>query len=386
MLGIRPVREQRTANLSVLERIAEQRSGSTWAGVSITPEAALSVPWVWSCLQLTAGVISTMPVDEYVRRDGVAEPVSSMSPLLVAPSAQVSLEDWIFQHIESMIMHGGAWGAIVARDRAMHPTQVELVSPTVVTVRQDRFGGEWSVRFDGKVMDRDEVWYVPGRTRAGSPFGIGLLDYMLETVAVGVAARKYGAQFFGDGAHPTMVVTPPTNPGEDGAKALKARLLDILRGNREPLIVPNGTQVEPWQTNPSDAALVEVLRQNATDGAQFFLVPPELVGGVTGDSATYANVEARVLNLLAFGVAFWLTKWERAISRQLPRPRFVKLNEAAIIRTDEKTKIDVLATAVRAGLRTQNEGRVKLDLSPRDDGDRLNWPPNTTTPPKDKQP
>jgi hypothetical protein len=48
---------------------------------------------------------------------------------------------------------------------------------------------------------------------------------------------------------------------------------------------------------------------------------------------TYSNVEHRVLDLLAFGVSFWLVKLEKALTRSRPPGVQVKANEAAIIRT-----------------------------------------------------
>jgi HK97 family phage portal protein len=286
----------------------------------------------------------------------------------------VSLEDWVFQNVESMIMHGDAIGRIVARDARFQPSQIEMVDPAVVTIKK-RDDGLYDWYFDRQLVPADEVWHVAGRPRLGSPFGYGLIEFMAQTAGVSLAARKYEAQWFGDGAHPTLIYEPPTDPGPTGAQAIKEKLLAITRGNREPLVTAPGTKVSPFQANPTDSALLEAMRANAADVAHFFGVPPELVGGSSGDSMTYSNVEARVLDLLAFAVQYWMTKLEKALSRVLvPQPLYAKFNEAAISRTDLRTKVETLATEVKSGIRTPNEARKVLDLPSLPGGDDLSVP------------
>jgi hypothetical protein len=84
-----------------------------------------------------------------------------------------------------------------------------------------------------------------------------------------------------------------------------------------------------------------------------------------------------MLDLLAFGVSFWLVKLEKALTRSRPRGVYVKANEKAIIRSDVKTQIEMIARQVSGGLITQNEGRALLDRQPLTGGDVL-WQPRQT--------
>lgn len=364
--------ERRAANQydSTMRMIAQQRLHPTYAGVAANYEDMLTVPAVWKSLQLTAGTISTMKVCAY--RDGSDErtELSTLPALLRSPSGMVPREDWVFQNIESMIMHGDAIGRIVARDGRFFPSQVEMVDPRTVTMRK-RDDGTWQWFFDRKPVPDDEVWHVPGRPQLGSPFGFGLIEFMAQVAGISLAGRKYEAQWFGDGAHPTLIYTPPTDPGLSGAEAIKEKLRAITRGNREPLVTAPGTVVAPFQSNPTDSSLIESMRANAADIAHFFGVPPELVGGSSGDSMTYSNVEARVLDLLAFAVQYWMTKLENALSRSLPQPIYVRFDEDDIVRTDLKTKVDTLVAEVKGGIRTPNEARKVRDLPALEGGDAL---------------
>lgn len=359
----------------IRQELEYARMRGAWTGVSVTPDSALMVPAVWRCEMLTAGLISQLPFDQFKSVPGGDRIELAPSQILTEPSADVAPEDWRFQAVESAQLHGGAYGIITKRDRLLYPTQIELVHPQYVQARyvaRDR-RIEWKIY--GAPIEADDVWHMPGRPELGSPFGVSLMDYMLEAVGVGIAGRKYGADWFRYGGAPAAVVRPQRDPGQDGAERLKAKVREML-ATREPAIIPQDVLVEPWQgSSPEDAALVDMLRQNATDVANFYGVPPELAGGSTGGSMTYMTTEHQLIQLLTLSVSYWLTKLEHALTRSLPRGQFVKGNESAMVRTDIKTRTDVLAHEVRSGLRTQNEARVILDLPKVIGGDELLWPP-----------
>lgn len=380
MFGLSRLERRDDQFQATIRAISERRLTPSYSGVTASYDDMLTVPAVAKSLMLTAGIIAVMPVDVYRSRGGERAEVQMVPRLLRQPSAVISLEDWLYQCVESMIMHGDAIGRVVARDARLFPTQIELVDPAVVTIKQDRDTGAAEWWFDRKPVPADEVWHVPGRTRVGARFGVGLIETMLQTAGIALATRKYEAQWFGDGAHPTSIIRPSIDPGPVGAQALKDKILGITRGNREPLVLPPNTEFETLQENPVNSALLEAMRANATDIAHFFNVPPELVGGASGDSMTYSNVESRILDLLAFGVQFWMVKLEKALSRTLPQPMYVKFNEAAVTRTDIRTKVDTLVAQVKGGIMTQNEARKPLDLPEMPGGDVL-FEPNKAQPP-----
>lgn len=339
------------------------RLGSSWAGVPVTPESVLSVPAVWACTQLTAGLISQLPFDEYRKVDGRRLEVPP-SPLLTNPSFDVPFEDWVYQVIESAQLHGSAYGAITARDGLGWPTQIELIHPHRIKARINPVTRAIEWQIDGTPFPAADLWRMSGRPQLGTALGMPLLSYMGQVAGVGIAARRYGSNWFAESGAPSAVIRPSRDPGEAGAEELKSKINNLLR-SRQPAVIPQDVLVEKWGgSTPQDAQLVDILRNNATDIAMFYLVPPELVGGATGDSMTYANVDARVINLLVFGVGYWLTKLEKAFNRSIPADRYVKANESAIIRTDVTTRTQVLATEIQNGIRTVNEARQLLDLPP----------------------
>jgi HK97 family phage portal protein len=338
--------------------------GWTWAPV--TPDVALKVPAVSACVHAIAGSVSSLDLHGY-RSDASGELVDldRLPRLWRDPSADMPFEDWVYRSLQAMMLDGVSWGRIVARDARLSPTQVELVPADVVSVRRDRTSGEVTIRFDGQPVPSADVWRVVGIPARDTLFGVALSERCAAPLQVQIAARQYLADWFASGAHPTSVVTLEANPGAAGAAEFKQRLMSIMRGSREPLVVPKGTTIAPFQAPPADSAVADALKQSATDLAVFFLAPPELAGGSTGDSMTYSNVEQQQILLLQRAVRFWMVKLERALSRAVaPQQIRCRFDENDLVRTDLKTKFDAITQAVGGPWLSVDEGRHMDDRAP----------------------
>lgn len=347
--------------------------GRSWAGVNVTPEVALQVPAVAAGVHFVAGTISTLKLCGY-REDQDYREVErrEMPRLWREPSADLSPEDWFYRHIQAQMLDGTAWGRIVARDARFSPTQVELVPAEVVQVRKDRSSGELTFRFDGQDVDAFDVWRVNGRPSRQTIFGMSLAEKMSESIGVQLAARQYGAAWFRDGAHPTAVIESEADPGPEGAQTLKDRVLGITRGNREPLVMPRGTSIKPWQADPQSSKLVEILTQSTNDIAVFFGLPPAMLGGDAGGSLTYTNVESQSLQVLQYAIRYWMTKLERALTRAVaPQALVAKFDEDEFIRVDLRTKFAAITQAVGGPWLSVDEGRHFNDYAPIAGGDVL---------------
>jgi HK97 family phage portal protein len=249
-----------------------------------------------------------------------------------------------------------------------------------VTWKRDAlYGPEVGWYLDGKPIDRypnGELWHVPAYPIPGTPIGLSPLSYAAQTVGLGIATRRFGAQWFGDGAHPTAYLEndQPLAQIQDAA-AVKQRVMDAMAGNREPLALGGGWKLNTIQVAPEESQFLETIAANADDVARFFFRRPPGEGG----QVTYANVEARSLDLLTYTISGWLIRLERAMTRLRPRGRYIKFNAAAMLRTDTETRYKAHTEAIRGGWATPNERRRLEDLEPLPEADELVWPPYTTT-------
>jgi phage portal protein BeeE len=109
------------------------------------------------------------------------------------------------------------------------------------------------------------------------------------------------------------------------------------------------------------------MQANVGDVCRFFGVPPEAIGGSSGDSMTYANVEGRNLSLLTNTVGAWMQWFERTLASMLPRPQLVELDPKALLRTSVTTNFDNAQKAIGQngpGIASVDESRGIVGLPP----------------------
>src|ERR671913_200466 len=333
---------------------------TTYAAVPVNPTTALQHSAVWACVTLIAGSISTLPLAAY--RTGQLDPLPDLPPLLRSPSAGWSLPDFLHATLQSLLLRGNAYGLIVDRAGAgLLPSQVELLAYERVQVQVDR-RVIW--RIDGQEVDPASIWHVRAYPAAGQVLGLSPIGHARQAVGLGIAAERYAAKFFGESAIPSGVLTTDQDIKDDRAANLKARWKQAHHGNRDIAVLGSGAKFQSVSIAPEEAQFLETTRANVATIARYFNVQPELIGGESGGSLTYANVEQRALDFLTFGLRPWLVRLEVALSALLSSTTTVKFNAAALVRTDLLTRYQTHESAIRAGWKLRSEVRELEDLAP----------------------
>jgi len=356
-------------------------SAGSKSGVNVTFDSLMGLAVAWRCITLIADQVSALPVDVF-RKDsaGTRVEVSSPSSLVVDPSVLVGAEEWRYQAAVSLGAFGNAYALVNSRDRFGFVSAAEVIDPGLVKIERSSQLERPRYRVNGSLVADDEMLHVRKWLRPGAVEGMSPLDRHQETVGLAVAVRDYVSEWFGQGAHPSSILTtehPLT--GEKDAKTAKERFKAAVDG-REPVVLGQGWDVRQVQESPADSEVGEIGHASTVAIANIFSVPPEWVGvGVEGSSVTYANREQRSIDFLTFTLAHWLSTFEKFYDRELPRGQFTKFNTAALLRMDALTQANVFEKGLRAGYLSQNDVRQLLDRPPIDDGDQYLWPPFSTT-------
>jgi HK97 family phage portal protein len=371
--------EQRTETLTATQLIAERRRGRIYAGVPVNETAALQLSAVWRCVDLLAEIVSTLPIDEYRNVNGVRIE-QPLPPLLIDPAGDgTGLEVWLRQMMVSGLLRGNLYGWIEALGTDGWPTQIASVHPDEITPRRKLRSGPVEWYRDNKPVERwpaGPLWHVPFHVVPGSPVGLSPLEFAAQTIGIGIVAQKYGAEWFNQGKIPPSTLVSDQIIDGTLAAALKGRITDSLNEGG-PLVLGAGLKFTPISVSPEEAQFLETIEANEDDIAAFFFRRPPGEGG----SITYANVEARSLDLLTYALTGWLVRFERAISRLRPGGRYDKFNVDAFLRTDAMTRAKVLDTQIRNGTRSRDEARALDDMKPIPDGtgSQFLWPPGATS-------
>lgn len=333
-----------------------------YADVHVTADTALRHAAVWACVRLIADTVSGLPVDAY--RTGGRKPLAARPRLLDEPAAGMLFADWTYAVLVSALTRGNALGLIVDRAGVAElPTQVELIDTARVSTSTGA-DGRITWRLDGREVDRANLWHFRAYPVAGSPFGLSPVDHAKHSIGLGLAAEAFGSQFFADGGTPSGVLTSGQTLSADTAQALSARWKQAHGGRRGVAILGNDTKFQAVSIPPEESQFLATQAFTVQQVCRIFGVPPEMVGADSGNSLTYANVEQRSLDFLAYCIGPWLARLERALSALVPRGTYVKFNAGGLLRTDLLTRYQSYEIGLRAGFLTVEEVRELEDREP----------------------
>ncbi|WP_030173244.1 phage portal protein [Streptomyces sp. NRRL S-813] len=328
-------------------------------------ETSLQKVAVWSAVDLIASLVATLPIDVY---EGTGQSRRELDPpkVLQDPSGEgYGLSDWVYQYMMSLLLRGNTNGRVGDRDRLGNPTQIVLFHPDEVQGYRDLKTGLPQWRVCGEKVPADEMWHQRAYTVPGRLQGLSPVAHHATTIGLGIAAARFGRQWFEDGAHPSGMLTNEQALKPEQARTAKERFMAALRGNREPVVLGQGWKFQAIQVAPEESQFLETQKYTAAECARIYGPGvPEILGYETGGSMTYANVEQRSLDLLTYSLDRWLVRTERMFTTLLPAGQYVKINRAALARTDLLTRFKAHALALQNKWAVPNEIRELEDQAP----------------------
>lgn len=332
-----------------------------------TQEQALRLVPVFAAARLLSDGVSSLPLVEFERGPTNRVPVE-LSPVFARgavgdpfrPAGEGTTQSWIAKAVTSMVLRGNAFGlptsfgpdGRVTRVEWLHPDDVEIVDDCAATP-QWLVGGE---PVDGLIHVPNFV--VPGRTLGLSPIAA-----YRATIETGLHAQDFGRDWFRNGATPSGVVSVDAQVNEDQAKSVKSMFKRASK-NREPVVMGKGWDYKPISVNADESQFLATIKATATQVAAIYGIPPEKIGGESGNSMTYANVEQAGLALTQDAYRPYMTKLEAALSDLLPPARFVLFNADATNRMSTKERYEAHASGLDKKWLTIDEVRAAENRPP----------------------
>ncbi|MFF7183267.1 phage portal protein [Streptomyces sp. NPDC008121] len=334
---------------------------------SVSPERAVALIPLFACVRILADSIASLPVQTYRRNGGSREILTFVPSLLFAPAARDNLFEWLHKAVVSLALRGNAYGLITARDDFGFPTSIEWLNPDDVWV--DELRPTLPVFYwQGQIVPAEQIVHIPWVALPGRVVGLSPVQVFARTIGVGLSATEYGLSWFDNGGTPPAVMKnsgKTINPDE--AEEISDRLAARVRA-RKPLVYGSDWDFTALKVNPEESQFIETMRLNASQIAAIYGVPPEMVGGDSGGSMTYANVEQNAINFVGFTLRPWLARLEAKLSALMPGREFVKFNVDAMIRVDLMTRYQAHHQALEDGWRNRDDIRALEDLPPLPDG------------------
>lgn len=344
---------------------------TTYSGQIVTVESAIRNAAVFACVRVLTSTIASLPVD-VVRHVGKRRrPVTPTPSIVARPAASVRRRPFVAQTMRALATAGNAyWWIAGPDDRIDHPEQMETVDPRTVT---------WSTDPDtnlltpavaakpAKLWPLGRLVHIPASIylRSGSPVADSPVELAAQSIGTGNAAEEFGARYFGDSAHPSVLLSSKTELTQAQAEGIKARVKAAWVG-REPAVIGSGIEAEFPTIDTTSTQFLDLIRFEVEQACRFWGVPPAMVyAAVSGQNVTYANVTDADNQYLKHSAGIWLSDIEDAWSELLARPdETVKFNVDAFLRMDAKGRHQLYRDRLRARTTTVNEVRALEDEDP----------------------
>lgn len=139
------------------------------------------------------------------------------------------------------------------------------------------------------------------------------------------------------------------------------------------LPVPLGFKLTPMDIKLTDAQYLELKKYGALQLAAAFGIKPNQLNDY--ERGSYANSEQQTIAFQVETMQYTIKQYEEEMAYKLldgpADRRRVKFNEKALLRTDSKTQMEILKTAVEGSIYSPNEARRYVDKRAAPGGDKL---------------
>jgi HK97 family phage portal protein len=363
------------------------------AGMNVTPESAMQLAAVFSCVRVVSETLASLPFIIYRRRPDGGKERAVDHPLYRVLHDSPNIWQTSMEFVEMMQGHlelrGNAFAHIVPGPRGaidqLIPLHPDLVQ--VYRIPNGRLKYQVRSRFTAEVnwYTQDEIFHLRGLSSDGL-VGLSTIAVQRETIGTGLGMQDYGGRFFANDSKPSFVLEHPGRFKDDAARD---KFRDSIQrsqteGNRHKvLLLESGMKASQLGLTNKDSQFLEASGAKSVEIAGIFRVPPHKIGIL--DRATHSNIEHQNIEFVIDTMRPRAVRWERRVNIDLIDP----LNEAlgddcfgeflldGLLRGDLKSRMDSYAVARQWGLINAN-GVAQLEnwepIAEEDGGDDY-WRP-----------
>lgn len=363
-------------------------ANSTAAGISVSPESALSYPPVLAAVRLISESVAMLPVHLFEktgddRRRADDHPVEFLltkqpAPWLTPFSVKADMT-------AALLLHGESFALVT---RAADGRVIELIPvPNQSVTIKTTPGAEPQYMLalangSQQAVERSRIFHLRGLSVAGGK-PVSPVKEGREAIALGLALEKHAANLMARGARPAGSLELPGKVSESALARLRASLAALHSGNASggTMILEEGAKYSPLTFNSVDIQFQEMRTFQVAEVSRIFRVPLSLLSEMS--RVTHANAESLGRQFLSLTLLPYLRLWCETIQRDLldeseQADFYAEFTTSALEMADLSARVDSYVKAIAGGLLTADEARGKENLPPiGGEASRLRFPLNT---------
>ena len=372
--------ENRAISFQTIWGAGDLSTFETQAGSFIDYTTALQINSVWACVSLISDTISALPVDTFIRKDGIAFPYRPRPAWVSRPDAMINSTTFWQQTMISLLLDGNAFIRIFRDPITGQILSMMVLDPMKVAVSR-RANGTKRYTYtgeDGKELSSDDILHITGSiVLPGSIRGKSTVDSLKENLGLSMSLESFAARFFGQGTQTSGVIEYPGALTAEQAENLSKSFDRAHKGYRKAHktgILSGGATFKPTAVANDQAQMLDSRRLAVEDVARIFRVPSFMVGLNERGSQSYGSNEQNAISFVTHTLRPWLAKLEDAFSALLPDTAYLAFNTDDLLRGDYASRIEGYAKMLQNGVMSTNEVRRKENMRPIDGGDVVRVP------------
>jgi len=218
-------------------------------------------------------------------------------------------------------------------------------------------------------LQQNQVLRVTGFTIDGLN-GVSPIEYHRQTIGISIAADKYSALSFKNGAkHSGILENDGHFSSDDVARRVRDSWDDSFGGANagKTALLEDGLKWKATNQTNRDLQYIETLKYRVEDIARIFRVQPHKIGHL--EKSTNNNIEHQASEFLTDTMMPWFIRWEQSIARDLlgrkaAQSYFAEFMIEGMLRGDLASRGEYYMKAVGGPWMSANEVRVRENQNP----------------------
>ena len=346
-------------------------------GLHVSTEDALTVPGISACMQVLEDDLAKVPFQLFRKQSKNRRIPAEDHPLYrllkESPAPWLSSYNWRRAVIHNALGRGNGHSRVWRNAEG----GVEKITPLRHGTTTMRWGSDGEPFFDvsgERGLSWQDVIHMPYRasTDRGASngiAGISPIDQHRETIALAVAAERFAARFFANGARPSVVLEMDKKfPNDSAARRVRASFERVYGGVDSAFkvaILELGIKLKEFSTNPADSQLIETRKEQAVQCCTMFGVPPHKVGIL--DRATNNNIEHQGIDYVTGALSSLAESLQSAVeiaclSLQEREEYYVEANLDGLMRGDLASRYRAYSIGRQWGWLSADDVRARENM------------------------
>ena len=167
-----------------------------------------------------------------------------------------------------------------------------------------------------RIVLAEDMLHVPGLSLDGR-VGQSTVWLTREAFGLALAAEKYAAKFFGNGARPAGILEIPNAMEDKAIENLRRSWAEAHGGENQfkVAVLEQGIKFQKIAATPEEGQMLQTRQQQRAEICSIFNVPLHMVSG--NEKAGKSNIEQSSIEFVMYCLQPWIVAWEQELKRKL---------------------------------------------------------------------